>query len=83
MGGTVLYVMELADVREACLLFPSGCSLRSGIQTDTEMIAITGILVNTDHAIGRDTMYLGVGELGMTASVKMGRMLHVTAMHPV
>lgn len=37
------------------------------------------ILVNTDHTSGRDTIHLGIGELGKTASVKMGKMLDIAA----
>lgn len=45
------------------------------------MIVIIGILVNIDYVIGRDIMYLGVGELGMIVLVKMGRMLYVIVMY--
>lgn len=53
--------------------------MRLGIQVDREIIAVMSILVNTDHTIGRDTIYLGIGELGKTASVKMGKMLDIAA----
>lgn len=80
---TVLHPMEVADMHEVCLRFSSRYSLSSGIQTDTEIIAVTGILIITRHTIGSNTMYLGIGGLGEAASLKMGKMLNVAAMHPV
>ena len=74
--------MVVAHIREACLHFSGECSLRSGIQIDTEIIAITS-LVNTDHTIGRDTVYLEIGEWGETARVKISKILDVVAMHSV
>ena len=65
---------------EACLCVSSGHSLRWGIQIDAEIIALTGILVNPDHAVGTASIYAGIEGLGKTASVKMGKMLAVAAM---
>lgn len=70
-------------MHEACLRVSRGYSWRSRIQTDTEIIAITGILINTDHTFGSATMYLEIGELGKIASVKMCKRLDVIAMRPV
>lgn len=41
------------------------------IQTGIEIIIITGNLANTNSMIGRDTMYLGAGEMKKTATFKM------------
>lgn len=41
------YSLEVAEMHEACLHVPNGHTLRSEIQTDTEIIAIAVILVNT------------------------------------
>lgn len=49
---------------------------------DTEIVTITGILGNSDHTIGRAVIYLGIGELGKTASVKMYKMQDAAMMHP-
>lgn len=70
-------------MHEACLHVSSGHTLRSEIQTDTEIIAVAVILVNTHHEVGRATMYIGIGGLGNTASIKMGKKLDVIAMHSI
>lgn len=75
--------MEAADLNEVCLHFSGGCSLSSGIWIDTEIMAKIGVVVITGHIIGRDIRYLGIGELGKTAPVKIGKMLNVAAMHSV
>ena len=83
MEGTGLRSVRAVNVHEACLCFSSECSLRSGIQTDIEIIAIPDLLVNTDHMVGGDSDPLGIGKLGEAASVKTSKVLDVVAMHSV
>lgn len=54
----VLHSMEIAGRHEVGLHFSSGCSLSSRIQTDTEIIALTGILMVTSCTIGSNTLCL-------------------------
>ena len=69
MEGTALRPEVVVNMHEACLHFSSECSPRSGIQTDTEIIAVTGLLVNADPILGRDRVRLGIGELKMPGVV--------------
>ena len=83
MEETLLHSMVVMDMHEACLHFSGECSLTSWIHIDTEIIARTGFLVNTNHMVRRYSFYLGIGELGETASVKMSKMLDTLDLHSV
>lgn len=55
----------------------SSLSFSSGMFPEVWNPAITGLVVNTVLTVGRDSLGLGIGELGGAASVKMSKMLDV------